>query len=294
VNLQERKAIRTQKVSASEVVDSSKPVIKAARAKDSTRGRPAGLNRSVTRALDLLRDIAHSRVPQSFVDLQKQHRVPKATLHKLLFTLEALDFIRRDEDTGKYSLGLAAMEVSAAGAAGPGDLAMMLRPVLQKLVRESNETCHLGILNGDEEVILSRIEPEEQVVRLAPQIGRRHPAYASAGGLASMALKLDESLITSMPEQLRQLTKNTIKTRTELLARLDEVRKTGYALDIEEAYPGVHCVGVAVAVPSWPVVHVSLSVPLQRGPIERLHALAAPLKGAAAEIERILTATPRK
>jgi IclR family acetate operon transcriptional repressor len=294
VNLHERKAAGTRKAHVSDLAGVSKPAARVARTKDGVRARPAGLNRSVTRALDLLRDVAHSHAPQSFVDLQKQHRVPKATLHKLLFTLEALDFIRRDEDTGKYSLGLAAMEVSAAGAAGPGDLAMMLRPVLQKLVHESSETCHLGILNGDEEVILSRIEPEEQVVRLAPQIGRRHPAYASAGGLASMALRLDESLITSMPEELRQLTKNTIKTRSELLTRLDEVRKTGYALDIEEAYLGVHCVGVAVAVPSWPVVHVSLSVPLQRAPIERLHALSIPLKQAAVEIERILLATPRK
>ncbi len=128
----------------------------------------------------------------------------------------------------------------------------------------------------------------------APQIGRRHPAYASAGGLASMALRLDESVIMSMSEELRQLTPNTIKTRTELLTRLDEVRKTGYALDLEEAYPGVRCVGVAVAAPNWPVVHVSLSVPLQRAPIERLHALAKPLKQAQAEIERILRATPRK
>ena len=109
-----------------------------------------------------------------------------------------------------------------------------------------------------------------------------------------MALRLDESVITSMPEALRQLTPNTIKTRTELLTRLDEVRKTGYALDLEEAYLGVRCVGVAVAVPNWPVVHVSLSVPLQRAPIERLRALAKPLKQAEAEIERILRATPRK
>ena len=142
---------------------------KGARTKSGVRARPAGLNRSVTRALDLLRYVAHAPAPQSFVDLQKHHRVPKATLHKLLFTLEALDFIRRDEDTGKYSLGLAAMEVAAAGAAGPGDLAMILRPVLQNLVQESSETCHLGILNGEEEVILSRIEPEKQVVLLAPR-----------------------------------------------------------------------------------------------------------------------------
>ena len=294
VNLNERKVAGAGKTSVSEGPDADKSATKAARPKSGVRARPAGLNRSVTRALDLLRYVAHARAPQSFVDLQKHHGVPKSTLHKLLFTLEALDFIRRDEDTGKYSLGLAALEVSSAGAAGPGDLAMMLRPVLQKLVRESSETCHLGILNGDEEIILSRIEPEEQVVLLAAQIGRRHPAYASAGGLASMALRLDESVITSMPEALRQLTPNTIKTRTELLTRLDEVRKTGYALDLEEAYLGVRCVGVAVAVPNWPVVHVSLSVPLQRAPIERLRALAKPLKQAEAEIERILRATPRK
>jgi DNA-binding IclR family transcriptional regulator len=294
VNLRESKVTGAGDISVSKASDPGVSTVKMPRTKRGPAGRPAGLNRSVTRALDLLRHVAHSPVPQGFVDLQKHHRVPKATLHKLLFTLEALDFVRRDEHTGKYSLGLAAMEVSAAGAAGPGDLAVMLRPVLQKLVQDSSETCHLGILNGDEEVILSRIEPEQQVVLLAAQIGRRHPAYASAGGLASMALHLDESVITSMSEELRQLTPNTIKTRTELLTRLDEVRKTGYALDLEEAYPGVRCVGVAVAVLNWPVVHLSLSVPLQRAPIERLRALAKPLKQAAAEIERILRATPRK
>jgi IclR family acetate operon transcriptional repressor len=294
VNLHERKVAGAGKTSVAEATGAGNSAASAARTKSGVRARPAGLNRSVTRALDLLRHVAHAPTPLSFVDLQKHHRVPKATLHKLLFTLEALDFIRRDEDTGKYSLGLAAMEVAAAGAGRPGDLAVMLRPVLQKLVQESSETCHLGILNGEEEVILSRIEPEEQVVLLAPRIGRRHPAYASAGGLASMALRLDEAVIMSMSEELRQLTPNTIKTRTELLTRLDEVRKTGYALDLEEAYLGVRCVGVAVAVPSWPVVHVSLSVPLQRAPIERLHALAKPLKQAEAEIERILRATPRR
>lgn len=289
MNLHERK---TRKLSAGETRKSVGQVIAADRPK--AGARPSGLNRSVTRALDLLVDIAHSRSPVSFVDLQKNHRVPKATLHKLLFTLEALRFVRRDEETGKYSLGLAAMEVSAAGAAGPGDLAMMLRPVLRKLVEESHETCHFGILNGGEEVLLSRIDPEQQVVRLALQIGRRHPAYASAGGLASMALRLDEAVFNALPEELPQLTENTIKSRTELLDRIDQIRTQGYALDMEEAYMGVRCVGVAVAAPNWPVVHVSLSVPLQRAPIERLQELAKPLMAAATEIERILTVTPRR
>lgn len=269
------------------------PKTRAARAKPAGKARPAGLNRSVARALDLMLDIARKPTPQSFVDLQKQHKVPKATLHKLLFTLEALDFVRRDNDTNKYSVGIAALEIAVAGAAGPAELPMILGPLLQKLVQDWNETCHLGILHGGEEVILKRLDPLEQVVRLAPIVGRRHPAHASSGGIASMALTFTDADVEAMPDALPQLTTNTIKTRAELRARLEDVRKVGYALDMEEAYLGVRCVGVAVAVPHWPVIHISFSLPLQRASIERLRTLAKPLIAAAGEIEKILRVTPR-
>ena len=257
------------------------------------KSRPAGLNRSVSRALDILTDVAHSSTPQSFVDLQRHQKVPKATLHKLLFTLEALHFVKRDEVTGKYSVGLAALEVAAAGAAGPSDLPVLLGPTLQSLVEENSETCHLGILHGGEEVILKRIDPREQVVRLAATVGRRHPAHASSGGIASMALSFIDENIDLLPEKLTALTENTITTREQLRERLAEVREKGYALDLEEAYIGVRCVGVAVAVPNWPVVHISFSLPLQRATIDRLRALAKPLTAAAKEIEKILSVTPR-
>ena len=67
----------------------------------------------------------------------------------------------------------------------------------------------------------------------------------------------------------------------------------GHALDLKEAYPGVRCVGVAVSVTGWPVVHIRFSLPLQRSSVERLRALAKPLMGAAREIEKILAVTPR-
>jgi IclR family acetate operon transcriptional repressor len=257
------------------------------------RSRKPAVNRSVARALALLLDAARSSKAQSFVEFQKRHKLPKATLHKLLITLETLEFLRRDEDTGKYSIGIAAMEVSAAGAASPGDLPNLLAPVLQKLVADSTETCHLGILVGGEEVILKRVDPPEQVVRLATLVGRRHPAHASAGGLASLALNVDEAIVATIPDSLPQLTKNTLKTREDLLARLADVREKGYAIELEEAYVGVRCVGAAVAVKGWPAVHISLSIPVQRASLERLHRLAKPLKEAAKEIEKILSLTPR-
>ena len=108
-----------------------------------------------------------------------------------------------------------------------------------------------------------------------------------------MALSFIDEDIDLLPEKLTALTENTITTREQLRERLAEVREKGYALDLEEAYIGVRCVGVAVAVPNWPVVHISFSLPLQRATFDRLRALAKPLTAAAKEIEKILSVTPR-
>jgi DNA-binding IclR family transcriptional regulator len=258
-----------------------------------TRRRAPGVNRSVARALRLLLDVAGNSKALSFAEFQVRHKLPKATLHKLLATLETMNFLRRDEETGKYSIGVAALEFSAGYAASPDDLPNILAPIMQKLVDDWKETIHLGVVYGGEEVMLQRLDPTDQIVRVGGMIARRHPAYATAGGLASMAVSPDKSFLDDLPERLPQRTKNTIKTRAELLARLEEIREKGYALDLEEAYLGVRCVGVAVVVPRWPVVHISFTLPLQRASIDRLRALAKPLMAATKDIEKILTVTPR-
>jgi DNA-binding IclR family transcriptional regulator len=267
--------------------------VKATVKKPVAKLKTAGLNRSVARALNILLEVAHSEKPKSFVDFQKELRLPKATLHKLLYTLERLNFLRRDDDTNKYSMGLAALEIAAGGGVRPGDLRSALDPVLRRLVEEWNETCHLGVLDGSEEIILDRLDPPRQVVRLATKVGRRHPAYCSAGGLASLAARNDdETYLASLPEELPAVTKHTMRSRVDLRARIREVREKGYALDLEEAYPGVRCVGVAVSVPGWPIVAISFSLPLQRASIERLRELSKPLLLVAKQVQRLLELTP--
>jgi DNA-binding IclR family transcriptional regulator len=255
--------------------------------------RTAGLNRSVARALRLLLDAAENSKALSFAELQGRHKLPKATLHKLLLTLEALNFLRRDAETGKYSIGVAALEISAGFAANPEDLPNLLTPIIERLVDDWKETLHLGIVYGAEEIALHRFDSKDQIVRIGTAFGRRHPAYATAGGLASLAMSVDQAFLETLPERLVQLTGNTIKTREQLIARLKEIKEKGYAVDLEEAYLGVRCVGVAVAVPRWPVVTLSFTLPLQRASMERLHLLAKPLMIAAKEIEKVLSVTPR-
>jgi DNA-binding IclR family transcriptional regulator len=250
--------------------------------------RDAGINRSVERALRILKETARTPTALSFAEFQKRLKLPKATLHKLLWTLESLQFLNRDEH-GKYTIGLAALEVGMGGAPSD-DIRSVVSPILQKLVRSGNETCYLGLLDAGEIAYLDRVDPPEQMVRLGTVVGRRLPAYATAGGNAALSTLYDESILTLFPEELPTiLTPNTVRTREALQARLAVVREKGYALDLEESFLGVRWVGVAArAVGSWPIITLSFAIPVQRAPMERLHELATPLKEAAREIETTL------
>ena len=254
---------------------------------------PKGHNRSLMRALVLLRDIATNATSVSFSELQKRHGLPKATLHNLLSTLEHQDYIERDDVSGRYRIGLSVLELAAAASASVNDLGRLLSPVLEPLVEQFKETCHLGVLDGFDEIILRRIDHASQIVQVAPQVERRHPAHSTSGGLAALALMDMREMQQFLPDHLIQRAPNTIQTQEALFARLSQVRTDGYSLDMEEAYIGVRCVAVAVDAPGWPIVTISFTLPLQRAPVEHLVSLAGPLQSAARQIRDILIVTPR-
>ena len=255
-----------------------------------SRESASDINRSVARAFGILEAVAHSKKQLSFVDLRKQLHLPKATLHKLLLTLEELRYVDRDQESGRYSVGFATLKLAASSANRALDIRALVSPVLRRLVEQYNETVNLGVLDGEEEVLIERIDPADQIVGL--KIGWRHPAYGSSGGRACLAAR-GETIVAAMPERLKPLTENTIRTRRELQAHLRDVREQGYALDLEECYSGVRCVGVAIDVPGWPALGLSFTLPLQRASIQRLHELAKPLLEAKHDIERVLGITPR-
>ena len=62
------------------------------------------------------------------------------------------------------------------------------------------------------------------------------------------------------------------------------MRRDGHALDNQESTPGVRCVPVALMGDPTGSAAFSLSIPLQRAPMERLHDLAPRLQQAAADI----------
>ncbi len=60
------------------------------------------------------------------------------------------------------------------------------------------------------------------------------------------------------------MTPQTIKTRPELLRRIEKVRTTGYAEELEESVEGVLLLAVGLASMGFPGAAISVAVPKQR------------------------------
>lgn len=246
-------------------------------------GSQVRTSRSAERALTILLTLAEARRPMSFGELHRLLGWPKGSLHALLKTLEFQRFLASDADKSKYSIGLAAFEVGSAFPAHT-DLRYVATPVLEALVRDVNETCHVGVLDRGEVVYIDRIESSQEV-RFVAAVGRRLPAYATGVGKALLSRLTEDDVVGLYPAHLPSLTPTTLSTRDALLKELRRVRETGYALDDQESTPGVRCVAVALAFDSTRQAAFSLTVPIQRAPMKRLHELARRLIQAAGDID---------
>ncbi len=214
----------------------------------------------------------------TFGELHKASELPKASAHNLLATLEETGFVVRDQN-GRYRVGLTAFEVGSAYPVRAG-LLRLAEPILRDLVRRHNETCHLGILDHGDVLYLERLE-SSQPVRLTTATGVRVIAYATGIGKALLSLLPDSEVRELYPGKLLPLTPQTLAGMPALLRDLGETRRRGYSIDNEESTAGVRCAGAAVSAPGWPAAGISLSVPLQRIPDDRLAELGADVQAAA-------------
>lgn len=134
-----------------------------------------------------------------------------------------------------------------------------------ELVDTSRETATLGVREGSDIVTIDVVDGLN-FMRMATRVGMRTQMHASAVAKAILAFmppdELDE-LLRDWP--LTALTPNTITDAAALRDNLAEVRRRGYALDLEELEVGLRCVAAPIRGPAGHVVAgVSISGPRHR------------------------------
>ena len=199
---------------------------------------------AVVRAIDILEFIS-ARGEVSFTEIFSRLGLPKSTTYQILSTLSSRGLVRHEGDSAKYSLGLRLLEMGTRAAARL-DIRSEAMPVLRDLVARTNETCHLGVLDGTEGVYLAKVEGTRPV-RLHSWEGKRLPLHCTAMGKTLLAWQKPQPLKDILDRiELRQATPKTITDRTELEAHLKLVRERGWALDDQENEADIRCLSAPV------------------------------------------------
>ncbi|MGW3468864.1 IclR family transcriptional regulator [Saccharopolyspora sp. NPDC000995] len=216
------------------------------------------MSQSLERGLTVLTALAAG--PQTLDQLAQRLGVHKSTAMRLLRTLEAGRFVRR-EGVHHYRLGSALFDL-AHQALEDLDVRGVARQHLVALGEISGHTVRLATLDDDQVVYIDKVDSQHPV-RMYSRIGRRAPVHCTAVGKA---------LVADWPTQQRRrfaeqlnypkLTVNTIDSAERFLTELDRVRTQGYAVDRSEHEDFIHCVGAPIRNHRGEVVAaLSLSVP---------------------------------
>lgn len=172
---------------------------------------------------------------------------------------------------------------------GDHSLSECALPVMRELRDQSGETVQLGILTGDECVIIEKQE-SRLPVRIGVNVGLRLLLHDNAPGKALIAFQEErerERLLTEIP--LPATTPHTITDRRQLRRECEQIRKQGYAFDRDENYEGIRCVAAPIFDRHGHVVAVIwFSGPSKRLPEDVLSGMASLVTSAAQRIEERL------
>jgi len=220
------------------------------------------LIKSADRTIAIIETVAAGGRRLALGDLADRLGYPKSSLHGLLRTLQARNWLSTDETGQLYGLGVRALLPGAAYLAAD-EVVAASDGVLDWLSEQLGETVHLGCLEGAEIVYVAKRESTHPL-RLVSAVGVRLPAHVTALGKMLLSELSRDDVDDVLPTVLAPRTTRSITDRDVLHAELEIVRCDGFAEDRGESTEGVHCFAVKVDHAHPARYAISCSVPMAR------------------------------
>ncbi len=208
---------------------------------------------AVLRAISILEAISRHQDAPQLADICRLVDLPKATVYRILTTLEHAGYVCKEPGSKSYTCGLRLFKMAGNALLRSPNRAAR-HSILEELVEQIGETCNLTVPSVNSVLYLDRVEASWPL-RTALGAGSNVPLYASASGklfLSYMNRKNRERFVRTTP--LIRYTKKTLHEPSVLLHELEQIRVKGYATDNEEYLPGICCIGVPVQTDDGTVV----------------------------------------
>lgn len=198
---------------------------------------------SFERGLAVIRSFGADAPSQTLADVARATDLSRATVRRLLHTLEKEGYVRRDGT--RFELTPRVLELGYAFLASH-TLADLARPHLERLSAQVRESTSVAVLDGTSIVYVARVQAN-RVMQVSIGIGTRFEAYRTSLGRAILAWREpDEVDDLWTASDHADPTDSTITDLDAFRVALAEVREQGWALVDQELEVGVRSVAAPI------------------------------------------------
>jgi DNA-binding IclR family transcriptional regulator len=133
-----------------------------------------GSTTSVDKAFDVCEALSLEPDGMSLSELSRALKLPRPSVHRLLAVLKRRGYVRQDDDTQRYSLGLKTLDLSFR-MLGRSELRMHAYPVLEDYASQSGCQTFLAVPASGEVTTMQRLESGDAAVSTV--YGKEMPAH---------------------------------------------------------------------------------------------------------------------
>jgi DNA-binding IclR family transcriptional regulator len=231
------------------------------------------------KAIDILRLLIKEYQPLGVSEIAKTVSVSKSTAFGILRSFQEEGFATKDTTTKKYTIGKEMMRLSKLVFKGQ-DLISVARPFLERLAEIVDETVFLGIREYDAVIIEAKKD-----LKISSPVGTKLPITAGAIGKIFLSTMNNEEVVAYINEKgLPQYTENSITDMGAFIEEIEETRRLGYSVDMEEYLKGIRAIATLIRQNGEPIGAIWFV-----GFDERLNHIIRNLKHTADQISARLT-----
>lgn len=210
-------------------------------------------------------------------DIRVETDISQTSAYRMLNTLVRLGYLIYDDESKRYRLSRKILTMGFRTLGEHGLLEAVL-PNLRELRNQVKETAFFGVLGEQKGIFIEQAEGLHTFKFLLSP-GKEFELHCSAPGKAMLAFLPDSMrnhYISGM--SFERFTPHTITKPEVFLETLENVRRLGYAVDMEEQLIGVACVGAPVFnYTSYPCGAIWVSGPIGRFDREAIAAVVPQL-----------------
>lgn len=224
--------------------------------------------KSLYKALKVLECFLEGDTHKGVSEIAQTLNLPKSTVSNILSTYLMTNLLELDKVTGKYRLGIRALELSNRTYQN-NDIRAIMQPYIDELAKWTNEEILLAVCR-DHDVVYIGMSCDKEGSRHYV-IGSRAPMYCTGIGKAMLMDATEEDLRIVFERGTVAFTDNTILDIDAFRQHMLQCRRQRYCVDNMEHEYGIRCVAVPIRNQVGDIVAgMSISGPSLRIPDEKI------------------------